>query len=173
MIFLQLSYNPLNLVYKCKEDPTELNLERRLGVAKIIITDNQDLIKDGVQAIDDEFLEWFVKNPSCDKVEVVDDWNSPRIDAYEYKIIIPKEEPEQETLEEAAVINYKKLYEGEPLTQDVPIDAFKQGAKWQQERSYNEEEVLVLLQDIQSQVGIDYNDNFMFADKWFEQFKKK
>ena len=34
--------------------------------------------------------------------------------------------------EEAAVINYKKLYEGEPLTQDVPIDAFKQGAKWQQ-----------------------------------------
>jgi hypothetical protein len=31
---------------------------------KIILTDNQDLIKDGVQAIDDEFLEWFVKNPS-------------------------------------------------------------------------------------------------------------
>ena len=39
-----------------------------------------------------------------------------------------------ETLEEAAVINYKKLYEGEPLTQDVPIDAFKQGARWQQEQ---------------------------------------
>jgi len=38
---------------------------------------------------------------------------------------------------------------------------------------YSEEEVLVLLQDIQAQVGIDYNDNFMFADKWFEQFKKK
>jgi len=33
-----------------------------------------------------------------------------------------------------AVINYKKLYEGEPLTQDVPIDAFKKGAKWQQEK---------------------------------------
>ena len=39
-----------------------------------------------------------------------------------------------ETLEETAVINYKKLYEGEPLTQDVPIDAFKQGARWQQEQ---------------------------------------
>jgi hypothetical protein len=39
--------------------------------------------------------------------------------------------PKQETLEEASIINYKKLYEGEPLTQDVPIDAFKQGAKWQ------------------------------------------
>jgi hypothetical protein len=47
-------------------------------------------------------------------------------------------EPKQETLEEAAEINYKKLYEGEPLTQDVPIDAFIEGAKWQQEKSYNE-----------------------------------
>ena len=36
---------------------------------KIILTTDGDLIKDGVQAIDDEFLEWFVKNPSCEKVE--------------------------------------------------------------------------------------------------------
>jgi hypothetical protein len=36
---------------------------------KITLTDNQDLIKDGVQAIDDEFLKWFVKNPSCISVE--------------------------------------------------------------------------------------------------------
>ena len=49
------------------------------------------------------------------------------------------------SLEEAAVINYKKLYEGEPLTQDIPIDAFKQGAKWQKERSYSEKEVLTML----------------------------
>lgn len=37
---------------------------------KIILTTDQDLIKDGVQAIDDEFLEWFIKNPSCEWVEV-------------------------------------------------------------------------------------------------------
>jgi hypothetical protein len=37
---------------------------------KIILTTDQDLIKDGVQSIDDEFLEWFVKNPSCESVEV-------------------------------------------------------------------------------------------------------
>ncbi len=37
---------------------------------KIILTTDQDLIKDGVQAIDDIFLEWFVKNPSCEEVEV-------------------------------------------------------------------------------------------------------
>lgn len=58
----------------------------------IILTTDQDLIKDGVQAIDDDFIEWFIKNPSCEEieVEVVDDniqW---------YKIIIPNKEPEQE-----------------------------------------------------------------------------
>lgn len=38
---------------------------------KIILTTDVDLIKDGVQAIDDDFLEWFVKNPSWEKVEAV------------------------------------------------------------------------------------------------------
>jgi hypothetical protein len=37
---------------------------------KIILTTDPQLIADGVQAIDDEFLQWFVKNPSCEKVEV-------------------------------------------------------------------------------------------------------
>ena len=37
---------------------------------KIILTTDGDLIKEGVQSIDDEFLEWFVKNPSCEEVEV-------------------------------------------------------------------------------------------------------
>jgi hypothetical protein len=39
-------------------------------INKIILTTDKDLIKDGVQAIDNEFLEWFVKNPSCEEVEV-------------------------------------------------------------------------------------------------------
>jgi hypothetical protein len=61
----------------------------------VIMTTDQDLIKDGVQAIDDEFLEWIVKNPSCEEVEVekapYDGTKS--IDKYwggEYKIIIPR-----------------------------------------------------------------------------------
>ena len=73
---------------------------------KIILTTDQDLIKDGVQSIDDEFLEWFVKNPSCEFVETerledgqyfdyLED-NSVIEGIYEnYKIIIPKEEPKQ------------------------------------------------------------------------------
>ena len=39
---------------------------------KIILTTDQDLIKDGVQAIDDEFLEWFCsKNGAVNFVEVI------------------------------------------------------------------------------------------------------
>jgi hypothetical protein len=110
---------------------------------KIILTTDQDLIADGVQAIDDEFLEWFVKNPSCEKVEVESnkclvkrgncDCSQMDIDCQclGYKIIIPNEEqtkcycghttycdcgpeePKQETIEEVA----ERLY---PTT----IDSF-------------------------------------------------
>jgi hypothetical protein len=63
---------------------------------KIILTTDQDLIKDGVQAIEDEFLEWFVQNPSCEYVEVSEDYFKPSNMVYghnteHYKIIIPKE----------------------------------------------------------------------------------
>jgi hypothetical protein len=69
---------------------------------KIILTTDQDLIKDGVQSIDDDFLEWFVKNPSCEYIEVEKEYNEERIvngkdiGDYSYKIIIPKEEPKQD-----------------------------------------------------------------------------
>lgn len=59
---------------------------------KIILTTDQDLIADGVQAIDDEFLQWFVKNPSCEKVEVKPLLSNNGRVLFGYKIIIPKEE---------------------------------------------------------------------------------
>jgi len=81
---------------------------------KIILTTDQDLINDGIQLINDEFLEWFVKNPSCESVEVIIEYkdgygnwykydkefwdkhgNKPKFGT-RYKIIIPKEEPKQE-----------------------------------------------------------------------------
>ena len=59
----------------------------------VIMTTDQDLIKDGVQAIDDEFLEWFVKNPSCEEVKVVDVRSLGVYGSYyPYKINISKEE---------------------------------------------------------------------------------
>ena len=75
---------------------------------KIILTTDQDLIKDGVQSIDDKFLEWFVKNPSCEAV-VVQKWNSLAECGYSCHIIIPKEEPKQETLEEFAIYNFMSI----------------------------------------------------------------
>jgi hypothetical protein len=77
---------------------------------KIILTTDPKLIEDGVQAIDDDFLEWFVRNPSCEWVKVR---KNPKVHFIVkgkgvkgfnqgYKIIIPKEEPKQETLEEVA-----------------------------------------------------------------------
>ena len=65
---------------------------------KIILTTDQYLIRDGVQAIDDEFLEWFVNNPSCEWVEVL--FACRGLNGHtpigEYRIIIPKEEPKQD-----------------------------------------------------------------------------
>jgi hypothetical protein len=63
---------------------------------KIILTDNPDLIAEGVQSIDNEFLEWFVRNPSCERVEVRDIKTIPALQLTGnnhlcYKIIIPQE----------------------------------------------------------------------------------
>jgi hypothetical protein len=104
------------------------------GNKKIILTTDGDLIKDGVQAIDDEFLEWFVKNPSCEEVDVV--FNNRGITGTEkilktfgeYKIIIPKEEPKQETLEEAF-----EFWSDRQSSYDK-LDILRFGAVWQQEQ---------------------------------------
>ena len=66
---------------------------------KIILTTNTDLIQDGVEVIDDEFLQWFVMNPSCDEVETyslgIKNEETGESCHYEYEIIIPKVEPKQ------------------------------------------------------------------------------
>lgn len=82
--------NPYKPTNKSWDMVSKANYCRLRGtVKKIIVTTDQDLIKDGVQAINDEFLEWFVKNPNCEYVEVEKHWE---IDNW-YRIIIPKEEP--------------------------------------------------------------------------------
>jgi hypothetical protein len=113
-------------------------------VCKIILTTDQDLIKDGIQAINDDFLEWFVKNPSCEFVEVINDTYTVGEMSklplgtrnHKYKLIIPKEEPKQETLEEAAE-RYTKEEIGLGFYPEIEI-AFEKGAKWQQEKTIEE-----------------------------------
>lgn len=71
---------------------------------KIILATDVDLIKDGVQAIDNTFLEWFINNPTCDEIETklvefeVDMNLGDSCIEYGsyYKIIIPREQPYQE-----------------------------------------------------------------------------
>ena len=66
---------------------------------KVILTTDADLIEDRVESIDDEFLEWFVKNPNCEEVEIhhlrIKDQETGEIFHYRYEIDTPKKEPKQ------------------------------------------------------------------------------
>lgn len=78
----------------------ELGGQKKAQVLKVILTQDQDLIKDGVQPIPDEFLVWFVEKVNdsgkpidiveLDKVGLVSD-NGRVLYGFKYKIIIPKE----------------------------------------------------------------------------------
>ena len=162
---------------------------------KIILTTDQKLIADGVQAIDDEFLEWFVKNPSCEMVEIEKQYITPLGDIVEtcydnerlnYKIIIPKEETtqelergititqvgKQETLEEA----FDRIFDSLDY---ILFDfcSFEQGAKWQKERSYSEEEMKLAFNAGKKRGNSGYpnTDNFREPnfEEFMEQFKNK
>jgi hypothetical protein len=112
--WLDLSDN--SIIKVSKEDLKSFKSYDKLQFKKIILTTDQDLIADGVQAIDDEFLEWFVKNPNCESVKVdlipVNTFSSEitvngyGFDKFIYKIIIPKEETEN-------LKNFKKLISDE------------------------------------------------------------
>jgi hypothetical protein len=84
-----------------------VEIEMYLDAKKIILTTDPELIKDGVQAIKNEFLEWFVKNPSCEDVEVekeeyiLQHLFKPQEYKFRYKIIIPKEEIKTGSLSES------------------------------------------------------------------------
>jgi hypothetical protein len=67
------------------------------------------------------------------------------------------------TLEEAA----EKYWAKQPYNQD----AFIEGAKWQQERSYSEGEVIFFIKEALNYSSLHYNR--VSVDDWFEQFKKK
>ena len=115
---------------------------------KIILT--TDPLLDGVQAIDDEFLEWFTKNPSREYVNFISYGNEKG--TKDYELIIPKEvpnltdekgrpmtywgglaEPSQEPLEEA---DYEKLKQSLIEFRKVPITFVPD------ERRYSEEDMI-------------------------------
>jgi hypothetical protein len=153
---------------------------------KIILTTDQDLIKDGVQAIPNEFLEWFVPkaNDSGKPIDIVEvkevyfhgsgyyDINQlseqeKKLYSYlkEYKIIIPKEEPKQEFS--------TKLHKGEVVDDSYPKEFIKK--QEQDKKMYSEEEAGELVYNIIGVYAKQYGimiDGAKLNDL-FEQFKKK
>jgi len=136
---------------------------------KIILTTDQDLIQNGIQTIDDTFLEWFVKNPSCEFVDQRLIWNADKLTST-YKIIIPQEEPKQETIEEAAERNCESaMY---PY-KDIEKLMFKKGAEWQADRMYSKEDMKQFAEWL-IKVNFNYTSNITdMLLTWKEQFKKK
>ena len=174
-------------VWKWKDDSS------LLGRKKVILSTDQDLIQDGVQDIDDDFLEWFVKNPSCEFIQTerledgqyfdyLDD-NSVIEGIYEnYKIIIPQEEPKQETLEEVAekefpLIDTEWCRTGACEEENLHLlghrKSFIKGAKWMKEQMYSEEDMReVILTSFL--LGVDRGSySKELEDKLIEQFKNR
>ena len=92
---------------------------------------------------------------------------------------------EKETLEEAAYQarrNYQDEVGKDGMNECIMLDAmkiqrgFELGAKWQQEKSYSEEEVKFqankLLNDLLYKQGFSTNVISGIVNEWFEQFKK-
>ena len=81
--------------------------------------------------------------------------------------------PKQETLEEAAERFYPTP---NPYVMGIDIgnmmrrEGFKEGAKWQQERMYSEEEVINAFNEGQA---LTVRSKLIQGKEWFEQFKKK
>lgn len=175
---------------------------------KIILTTDLELIKDGVQEINDEFLEWFVKNPTCEFI----DWDyksnefiqkeigtlghdegllQSEYDKYvkeygAYEIIIPSVEQTKcycghttycdcspltetfkKTLEEAAKIA-TRIYVNEREKQTAFLE-FINGAKWQEQRMYSEEEVLEIIRQYALEEHLITSSK---PEIWFEKIKK-
>jgi hypothetical protein len=182
--------------------PQPFSIHINLNNKKIILTTDPDLIKDGVQAIDDEFLEWFVNNPSCEGVETFIFGFDDSIISHskKYKIIIPKEEPkdvvlgyktsldaqmldkeepkQETTLEEIA----KKVYPDNIVqlsptffhnTSDIRRHDFIQGYNLHKGELYSEQEVFNLLMEFSSRDRNSSSGTPHSIAKWFEQFKKK
>jgi hypothetical protein len=189
-------------LYVFKQDGTNIGKLNAIcnDSKKIILTTDQDLIADGVQAIDDEFLEWFVNNPSCEEVGVEVDLskhNGKFQTKYGWKIIIPKEEPKQEipwlpkevwdkyhqlkqeTLEEAAERIYRE-YPNNPL--DKPdwrynrdVNCFKKRKAFIAGAKWQQEQIYNQIKELYDNENITGFSKRAYAQclDIIEQFKKK
>jgi hypothetical protein len=186
-----------DLLYKVEYTSQCFDYNNDTDCKKIILTDNEDLIKDGVQAIPDEFLEWFVENLSCEEVKIkklrYDGTKS--ITKYwggEYTVILPQDEtkqrqmilmnattvidtrkPKQETLEELC----NKINFINPRERVAYYNGLTRGAIWQAEKMYSEEDMKLSFEAGHNKGFSGYPNTENWKElpfkKWFEQIKKK
>jgi len=106
---------------------------------KIILTTDPTLIAEGVQSIDDEFLEWFVKNPTCEFVEVSSHWLTIDLENWINELPLNEiNEIKNKTFDDKLPIYYKKNN-----FKEIPIDSkiyriYLPIKKEQQEKSLEE-----------------------------------
>jgi hypothetical protein len=86
-----------------------------------------------------------------------------------------KEEPKQETLEEAAERFAETYFNKNETSMRTSTLSFKDGAKWQAERMYSEEECYKTLHNLMTDIKLQ---GLIIADdidlkKWFDYNKKK
>ncbi len=83
----------------------------------------------------------------------------------------PKEKQKQHLIDMMKSDKELGLYEAAEYKSHHSEEDFIRGAKWQQERSYSEEEVLKLLVKM-NEWPTTFNGEEE-VEEWFEQFKKK
>ncbi len=151
---------------------------------KIILTTDHELIDEGVQPIDDEFLEWFVKNPSCEKVYTTDEYVQVNQDnpilrgstnvSHRYEIIIPQEEVFE---------MYSHLY-GKTVTMDDRFEtkhiwseelALKNKGRWIPQEESNEETIITAAQSyaVNQRNRTSHYMGFIEGAKWMERQMEK
>lgn len=100
------------------------------GAAKVVLTSDPALTREGVQLTDDEFLKWLVRNSSCEEVEIKFEtlWLNKRfggtwqpfpdetatVRKKDYKIILPKEEPYTEVQQNSLKVNKEFVKNTDP-----------------------------------------------------------
>jgi hypothetical protein len=168
---------------------------------KVILTTDPELIKNGVQAISDTFLEWFIKHPTCEQVDVIYGLFNPmgrQVDpmnltqnhsecVWKYQIMI------KETIEEASerlFNDFQKENQIVPKNYIMPHKlGFFQGFRYHQEISYTKEDMIAFAEFVATYPDKNRNihheilhakSKYDGAERtidllaeWSEQFKKK
>lgn len=139
-----------------------------LWMIKIILTTDQDLIKDGIQPVPDDFLDWFVKNPSCEEVEVGYGWiRLTETDNEGYWVSIPNKqfEMQQEEPKHPKVLSEN----GNELFFDKEGNLIKEEPK----QENLEEVVFKRYPRSLSEKDSELRNEFLMGAKWQQEQDKK